>query len=283
MAGKVLATDLDGTLFFPKSQIQMIPRKNRRFLKKWIQDGNRLVLVTSRGHEFMDHMKKKFPDIPFDIVGGDGTFVQIGDQIVKEEYFEAEPFRRFLKELESDYEPGLLMTSSKDCGIIQRRSHNHGLANFFYVIYQLYQGTYRESRVKDDQVFYGEIEKGRTYKLMACIGLTKTKQRLAYHLTNLFTKEYPDFEFAWLNQFIEVTPKGCDKSSGLSFYLDYLGIPKENVSVIGDSGNDAPMFEAFYENSYCMAHSHRLVKQKAKHVVSSVADLEAYLYPSADR
>ena len=43
------------------------------------------------------------------------------------------------------------------------------------------------------------------------------------------------------------------------------------------------MFEAFYENSYCMAHSHRLVKQKAKHVVSSVADLEAYLYPSADR
>ena len=62
-----------------------------------------------------------------------------------------------------------------------------------------------------------------------------------------------------------------------------LGIPKENVSVIGDSGNDAPMFEAFYENSYCMAHSHRLVKQKAKHVVSSVADLEAYLYPSADR
>ena len=133
MAGKVLATDLDGTLFFPKSQIQMIPRKNRRFLKKWIQDGNRLVLVTSRGHEFMDRMKKKFPDIPFDIVGGDGTFVQIGDQIVKEEYFEAEPFRRFLKELESDYEPSLLMTSSKDYGIIQRRSHNHGLANFFYV------------------------------------------------------------------------------------------------------------------------------------------------------
>ena len=137
--------------------------------------------------------------------------------------------------------------------------------------------------MKDDQIFYVEIEKVRTYKLMACIGITKTKQRLAYHLTNLFTKEYPDFEFAWLNQFIEVTPKGCDKSSGLSFYLDYLGIPKENVSVIGDSGNDAPMFEAFYENSYCMAHSHRLVKQKAKHVVSSVADLEAYLYPSADR
>lgn len=228
-------------------------------------------------------MHAKFPDLPFDIVGGNGTFVYADGKLVKEEYFEPTSFKTFLDELMRDYEPYLIINSSKSHGILQMKTHNHGIGSFFYVIYQLYQGTYREKRTKDDQIFFSEIEKRQTYKMMACIGLSKSKQRLAYHLTNLLAKEYPMLEFAWLNQFVEVTPKGCNKSKGLSFYLDYLGVPKENVTVIGDSGNDVAMLEAFYENSFCMKHSPRLIQKKAKHVVNTVADLEDYLYPSADR
>ena len=49
MSPKVLVTDLDGTLFFPKRHLVMIPKKNVEFLRKWVAAGNRLVLNSSRG------------------------------------------------------------------------------------------------------------------------------------------------------------------------------------------------------------------------------------------
>jgi hypothetical protein len=42
------------------------------------------------------------------------------------------------------------------------------------------------------------------------------------------------------------------------------------------------MFEAFYENSYCMDHAPESVRAKAKNVVSRVYELESKLYPSVD-
>ena len=37
---KVLATDLDGTLFYPKGRKRCIPKKNVKFLQDFIDDGN---------------------------------------------------------------------------------------------------------------------------------------------------------------------------------------------------------------------------------------------------
>jgi len=42
------------------------------------------------------------------------------------------------------------------------------------------------------------------------------------------------------------------------------------------------MFDAFHENSYCMAHSPSSVKKRAAHVLRRVSDLEEVLYPSVD-
>ena len=42
------------------------------------------------------------------------------------------------------------------------------------------------------------------------------------------------------------------------------------------------MFDAFYDQSYCMAHSPKEVRVHAKHVIRRVSDLETLLYPSAD-
>ena len=45
--------------------------------------------------------------------------------------------------------------------------------------------------------------------------------------------------------------------------------------VVGDSGNDVPLFINF-PNSFVMKQAPEEVKEKAKYVVESVADLEAY-------
>ena len=47
---KVLAVDLDGTLFYPRKLKRCISLKNVHFLRRWIDEGNRLLVVTSRSH-----------------------------------------------------------------------------------------------------------------------------------------------------------------------------------------------------------------------------------------
>lgn len=281
MSGKVLVTDLDGTLFFPKSHVRMIPKSNVEFLKKWVHDGNRIVLNSSRGEYFAKKIFKKF-GIPFDFIGCDGCYVRCDDKVIKESTFEPEPFKKLLTTLKRDFNPSVFIGSSKDRPILQAKAYNTFFGTVFYGIYMATQLVYREPCIRSDTFFYNEIEKGNMCKMMVCVGLSRKRQRLAYHLTQVLGKQYPEFQFFWLNQFIEITPKGCDKATGLAFYLDYLGIPKENVMVIGDSGNDIPMFDAFYEQSYCMAHSPKEVKVHAKNVISRVSDLKELLYPSAD-
>ena len=117
---------------------------------------------------------------------------------------------------------------------------------------------------------------------MQSYSLDKAAKKRAEKITPELIAKYPQFHFAWLNEFIEVTPKGCSKATGLSKYLDSVQSREDNVLVIGDSGNDVPMFEAYYEQSFCMSHSPASVKSHAKHIVESFSDLEKYLCPLED-
>ena len=45
---KILATDLDGTLFYPKDKKEMICKENLTFVRDFIDQGNKLVIVTGR-------------------------------------------------------------------------------------------------------------------------------------------------------------------------------------------------------------------------------------------
>ena len=278
---KVIATDLDGTLFYPRSPVHMIPKKNRLFLRRFIQDGGRLVVVSSRHKSFTDKIAKKL-GAPVDVVGVDGTFVEINGEVVKQDYFDAESLRKLVYDLRDNYFPKMMMVTSKRYSVIQPRSFTSLLARIMYFLFEAFQGVYFEGWTVSDHLFFSEISKGEATKLMILIGLTKKKQRLAKKICEKLQSDYPQFDFVWLNQFIEITPKGCNKASGLSFYLDKLGVSGDNVKVVGDSGNDVPMFRLFHEQSYCMSHAPKEVQAEAAHVIDSVSDLEKELYPSED-
>ncbi len=278
---KVIATDLDGTLFYPKKRFGMIPKKNKDFLSKFVQSGGRVAIVSSRGRDFSIKFKKKCP-FNVDWIGSDGTFIEIDNRIREENYFNPLKLKSLISYLRQNYDPGLILLASKNRPMVMTRTKVNHLTNFVYFLYEAVQGVYREPFVRSDHVFYSEIEKGEAMKIMVLIGLTKKKKTLAEKLTLELSSKFVDFEFTWVNQFIEITPKGCSKASGVAKYLDYLGYSKQNVLVIGDSGNDAPMFDEFYENSYCMSHSPISIKSRAKHVVDHVYDLEKVLCPSED-
>ena len=50
---KILATDLDGTLFYPKDNIGMISKPNLFFIQSFIDNGGKVVLISGRSHSYI--------------------------------------------------------------------------------------------------------------------------------------------------------------------------------------------------------------------------------------
>lgn len=278
---QVIATDLDGTLFYPKSRFAMIPKKNRRFLRRFISGGGRLVMVTSRSAEFASRMEEYF-DLPFDFIGADGGFLKIDGKLVECNCFAPATVRSLVMEIKEAFSPMIFFLSSKDRPLVMPK---HGISPLVWLGYQLYtasEGCYRERAVRSDHVFFNEIEKGEVTKLMVLIGISKKAKAMAELLSKKLAAAYPDVEVHWINQVIEITPKGCSKASGVVKYLDYLAIPHDNVVVVGDSGNDVTMFDAFHEHSFCMKHAPKTVRCHAKTTIARFHDLAKALYPSED-
>ena len=278
---KVIATDLDGTLFYPKKRLRMVTKKNKEFLRRFAEQGGKVLISSSRSEQFYKKMREKL-DFPFDFIGADGTFIIYNGKKIYDKTFDVPSLKRLIFDIREKYDPPLMLLSTRDSPLIMTKTKVSHWTNFVYFVYQAVQGVYHEPVVRSDHFFYGAMESGGAHKLMVLIGITKKKKKLAEQVTKDLARKYPEFEFMWLDQFIEITPKGCSKGAGVAFYLDYLGLNHDNVLVVGDSGNDVSMFEAFYENSYCMEHAPESVKAKAKHTVARVYELENELYPSAD-
>lgn len=278
---KVIATDLDGTLFYPRKRVRMISSDNRVFIEKFMDDGGRLLIVSGRNRFFGEKVGLNLHrDV--DIVGCNGSFVLCNGALVKESFFDKECLKKILNEVNREYELPLVMLFTKHRNIVIPRSGVGCLTGLAYTAYEFFQGTYREPIVRSDRVYYEELEKGEVYKAMLFFGVSAKAKKRAMDANKLLRLRYSEAEFSWSEQTIEITPNGCSKSSGIEFYLDYNHINRDNVLVIGDSGNDISMFESFKDQSFCMEHSPDAVKKHAKHIIKRFYDLESYIYPSEE-
>lgn len=70
--------------------------------------------------------------------------------------------------------------------------------------------------------------------------------------------------------YLEITNKKATKGTFIQCLLDN-GIKREEIAVIGDSYNDASMFDEV-EHSFALSHGEEYVKSRAAHVVESVAE-----------
>lgn len=278
---KVIATDLDGTLFYPRKRISMIPSRSKKFIKKFLRDGGRLVVVSGRNRYISAKVGKKLK-AEVDHIGCNGAYIVSQGETIRETFFDVAFSKNLLREIRQEYNPPLLILMTRDRNMVLNRTDVTHFTNFGYFVYQYAMGVYKERFVRSDRVFREEMDKGDVYKINVMFGLTKKKKELAKEANRILREKYPQAEFSWIGEFIEITPKGCSKSEGLEFYLDYNGIPRDNVLVVGDSGNDISMFRAFPEHSFCMSHGPDDVKNKAKHVIDRFHELEEYIYPSEE-
>ena len=271
---KLLACDLDGTLFYPKGIKRCISKRNVRFLRRWIDAGNKVVLITSRSTEFVHRLEKEIQR-PFDFMSCTSSQTYHNGELVKHTWMPNEELINIFEKIDAKYKPiGYLLTGENHPCVV----YNPKRANiFFQIIYKLYyffQFQYREPAISDNEVFMDLMKNGKCYKLMTFFGLGKKKGPLAKEINKELRENFPQIESSWSLIVNELTPKGCNKGDGIEEYCNIVGINKDDVYVIGDSGNDIAMFQRFHEHSYCMAHAYPSVKKYAKHTVTRVYKLD---------
>ncbi len=76
--------------------------------------------------------------------------------------------------------------------------------------------------------------------------------------------------------FCEIVPKAFSKATGISYLMEYFGIPRENTYAFGDSANDLPML-TFVNHSVVMDTAPWEVKQQASYVTKTVEEDGLYL------
>ena len=272
--GKLLAIDLDGTLFYPKRKRKCICKKNVLFLRKWIDAGNKVVLVTSRSTQFVEKLNDEIKR-PVDFLTCCSSQVISGGKLIYEKTMPNDKLKLILSFIEKTYDPiALLMTSENHpCIIKYNRKVNH-LFLTFYRLWRWFQFSYREPYVYDNELFEKELNSSKIYKIMVFIGLRKNKAKISKETNKELREAFTDIESSWTAQVNELTPAGCNKGNGVERYCELMNINHDDVYVVGDSGNDITMFNKFHEHSYCMKRGHPSARKYAKHIISRVYKLE---------
>ena len=274
---KLLAIDLDGTLFYPKRIRHCICKKNVIFLRKWIDSGNKVVLVTSRSTQFTAKLKDEIKR-PVDFLNCCASQIIANDELIFDKWMPRKELKEILRRIEETYEPiAFLMTSENHPCIIKYSRKVNRIYTVFYRLWHWFQFSYREPYTGDNEMFERELDNAKIYKIMNFIGIRKNKSKISKEINKELREEFPEIESSWTAQVNELTPQGCNKGNGVERYCQLLGINEDDVYVVGDSGNDITMFNRYYEHSYCMKRGHPSARKYAKHIISRVYKLDKLL------
>ena len=150
---KLLAVDLDGTLFYPKKLTRCISKKNVKFLREWIDAGNRVVLISSRSYEFVKNLKNEIKrDIDF--LSSTSAQIEADGKLVRDVYMPNKELKSILDHIEEKYQPIAFLANSKESGHVIKacRNVNKGIL-IFYKIWWWFQFKYREKFTMSDEKF----------------------------------------------------------------------------------------------------------------------------------
>lgn len=275
---RALATDLDGTLFYPKRRLKLIRSKNKKFLKDFIDAGNKLILVTGRNKDVSSKILKVLDSNDIMIIGCNGGFVSKGNQTIIENPINHKDAIKLYDLLRHDNKIRSILILTDKYNLVLDDSPLNPLFRLIGLVAMKSQGVYNEKYIrglnKVEEILNDETI--HIYKIMPWYGFRKGGVEVARLAAKHYQESVGDsFEIAWSKDAVEFVKKGVDKGIILQDVVKSLNIDEDYTMVVGDSGNDIPMFKRF-KNSFVMSHAPDEVKKEAKYVVESVADLKDY-------
>lgn len=280
---KAIATDLDGTLFYPKRKIRLLKSQNRKFLKKLIEENIEIVLVTGRNKIIAKKIEKRLKSkIKLSMIGCSGSFVIHKGEMVNEKPLNKEKILKLLELIDEDKDIKSTVFMGNWNGMIIDPSHLIGLLIPFALLGLRAQGAYYEKSRFGRKRILAELSKedSKVYKVMPIFGYgDSTKKGMAKakawaeKMRGILGDEYEFFESGTA---VEIVAKGTNKADALHELFSMYNILDEEVIVVGDSGNDIPMLEAF-PNSFAMKTAPKYVQEHAKGSINYVYELEEYM------
>lgn len=273
---KLIATDLDGTLFYPKRRIKGVCNSNVKFLSKFAHNNGEILLASGRNTNVI-HKLEKILKTKVTFLGCNGAYIIKDNKTINSHKLDND---KVLNLFSKTYKlirvlNWVLFTDDKKMYTLP----DNFIASMapVFKIANAFRGFYADPMYFDKDRFFNFLSKGNIYKIMVMMGFSKSVSKLTYEASLYFKHNYSsDFEIAWSDNVIEFTAKGIDKGTALLNYCKDNNIQLNEVFVVGDSGNDLTMFNKF-PHSFIMSNADKSLLNKANHIINRVSDLDKYI------
>lgn len=261
MAIKIIATDLDGTLMMP-DHLTVSERTKNALFRAHI-NGVKIAISTGRTLSLVENVIEQIPFVDF-VMYSDGASVYdvqnkkriFTDHISPDRVAKILDFLNDFPIYYNVYLDGKLYTQSGK----ERHYIYTGLPEKF--VKAFYDNTKVCQNLKE------EI-RGKSAELVVAFSIAgEDEEKIYSYLSN---KDLRLHVTSAMKSEIEVTTDTATKGLSLKFLCDRLGIDRDEVMAIGDSGNDSTMLE-FAGCSVAMENGDEACKSKADYITSSNKD-----------
>jgi Cof subfamily protein (haloacid dehalogenase superfamily) len=276
---KLIATDLDGTLFYPKRRLFVMPHANKKLLREFLADGGKVLMVSGRSIGVFKRVEKMLQH-PIGLFGCNGAYFYDDSGVHDTMPLDPKSVLDFYAFFRNSYSIAAWFIFD-DTPVLHLAFHDlDSFVRNSIILGNLAGGAYREKIVFGEDKLIEKIASPRNFKLMMVFGLGGVARNKAREVSLAVQARFGDeFSIVVSENAIEVTAKNVSKGNALRAYCQRENIAPEEVIVCGDSGNDITMFEQF-PHSFAMSHSAANFQHRANHVIDIVADLRPYLLDS---
>ncbi len=273
---KLLASDLDGTLFYPKDHLHAVPKNNREFLRFLSERKIDILYVSGRNPKVLPYLEK-ITHKSYPLLGCNGAYLYQGGRIDERRPMDSDKLIDLVEKLrprKDIYAYFFFDVTTRLHLIFENLS---AFSRISLLLSNQLNGAYRESVIHGYHKAMDWVRNNPIDKLMIVFGLgNEGRKRALQSFTEVSKLAGDSFSVVVSGTSLEIMKKGVDKGSGLLRYCQERGIQKDEVLVCGDSGNDIAMLSLF-PFSFAMSHATKMVKEKASFVIDSVCDLKDWL------
>lgn len=252
---KLIAVDLDGTLLPDDHQIS---DRTKKLIRKVVDQGICFVVATGRPYKtakkFLSELKLKQP-----MVLHSGSILRDQNGEI-EKYWEIPPGLCAEIVTYCNAQGFVCSTVYEDCAHVIMNQDDE----FCLDMHRTHHDT--EAVIARMPVWGRDGEGLPVTKIL----ISEEQPELVDEKVNMLQEVFGDRVNVMKSGkwFIDIIPKGSSKGSAIQALAEKLGIDKEDVMAIGDSGNDVEMLD-YAAFSVAMGNSENYVKERASYVTAS--------------
>ena len=273
----IFATDLDGTLLYPKRRLGVLSGANREFLRFLHQQGWDITVVSGRNSRLHRYINRNL-GFGVSYIGCNGGFIlDERGQLVKKQPLDAQlPLDIYARLVERCGLGAWALMDETELDWYD--AHNLSTAlTALVVISNFFLFRYKEKFSLKRREFLHRLAQGGVCKLMAVCDFGPNMRRRIHQAYQTMNQLYGDRCSIAVSQIaLEVTARGVTKGEALAEFARERQTPVEDVIVVGDSGNDVSMFDTF-PHSFCMRSADPWIQAHAAHVIDTVDQIRAFL------